>query len=100
MAGQAGARATSTHGCAAHTGRGARTPDAEPAPGNLEHGQHASGNGGTGHSEADALEAALEQLGPFGLYQRYMLLMLCIPSVLAAMYSLNYVFVAGQVPFR
>ncbi|XP_045769544.1 organic cation transporter protein-like isoform X2 [Maniola jurtina] len=49
---------------------------------------------------AEALELALMQLGPFGLYQRYVVLMLCIPNMLAAMYSLNYVFVADQVPFR
>lgn len=48
----------------------------------------------------EALEAALEQLGPFGFYQRYVLVLLCIPNLLAAMYSLNYVFVADQVPFR
>lgn len=47
-----------------------------------------------------ALEGALERLGPFGLYQRYTVLMLCIPNLLAPMYSLNYVFVADQVPFR
>lgn len=58
---------------------------------------------GGGESErcgAEALESALMQLGHFGLYQRYMLLMLCLPNMLAAMYSLNYVFVADQVPFR
>lgn len=49
---------------------------------------------------AAALEDALEQLGPFGMYQRYMLAMLCLPNILAAMYSLNYVFTADQVPFR
>lgn len=48
----------------------------------------------------DALEAALAQLGHFGWYQKYMLFFLCIPNVLSAMYSLNYVFVADQVPFR
>lgn len=52
------------------------------------------------HNGAEALELALAQLGHFGLYQRYMLLMLCLPNLLAAMYSLNYVFVADQVPFR
>ncbi|KAG6440885.1 hypothetical protein O3G_MSEX001434 [Manduca sexta] len=51
-------------------------------------------------SPTDALEAALEQLGPFRFYQRYVVIMLCIPNVFAAMYSLNYVFVADQVPFR
>lgn len=51
-------------------------------------------------SGAEALESALVQLGHFGLYQRYMLLMLCLPNLLAAMYSLNFVFVADQVPFR
>lgn len=49
---------------------------------------------------ADALEAALDQLGPFGLYQGYLLIMLCIPNMLAAMYSLNYIFAADNVPFR
>lgn len=53
-----------------------------------------------GAAAADALEAALGQLGAFKLYQRYMLLMLCIPNLFAAMYSLNYVFVADAVPFR
>lgn len=48
----------------------------------------------------DSLEAALAQLGPFGFYQGYMLIMLCIPNLLACMYSLNYIFVADQVPFR
>lgn len=48
----------------------------------------------------DALEEALCQLGPFGPYQRYMLTLLCLPNLLAAMYSLNYVFAADQVPFR
>lgn len=47
-----------------------------------------------------ALERALTALGPFGLYQRYNLVLLCLPNLLAAMYSLNYVFVADQVPFR
>ncbi|XP_037969232.2 organic cation transporter protein-like [Plutella xylostella] len=47
-----------------------------------------------------ALERALSALGPFGLYQRYNLVLLCLPNLLAAMYSLNYVFVADQVPFR
>ncbi|CAH0399952.1 unnamed protein product [Chilo suppressalis] len=51
-------------------------------------------------NQGDALEAALAQLGPFGLYQRYMVVMLCIPNMLAAMYSLNFIFVADQVPFR
>lgn len=51
-------------------------------------------------AEADVLEKALEQLGAFGLYQRYMLVMLCIPNLFAAMYSLNYVFVADAVAFR
>lgn len=50
--------------------------------------------------EEDALEAALSQLGHFGLYQKYVLIMLCIPNLFSAMYSLNYVFVADQVPFR
>ncbi|CAH0682900.1 unnamed protein product [Spodoptera exigua] len=53
-----------------------------------------------GAAAADSLEAALAQLGPFGFYQGYMLIMLCIPNLLACMYSLNYVFVADQVPFR
>ncbi|CAK1585788.1 unnamed protein product [Parnassius mnemosyne] len=48
----------------------------------------------------EALEAALCQLGPFGPYQRYVLTLLCLPSLLSAMYSFNYVFVAEQVPFR
>lgn len=48
----------------------------------------------------EALEEALEQLGAFGLYHKYVLVMLCIPNLFAAMYSLNYVFVADQVPFR
>ncbi|XP_028161577.1 organic cation transporter protein-like [Ostrinia furnacalis] len=55
---------------------------------------------GPGADEPDALEQALEQLGAFGLYQRYSLFMLCLPGLLSAMYSLNYVFVADQVPFR
>ncbi|XP_026753260.3 organic cation transporter protein-like [Galleria mellonella] len=46
------------------------------------------------------LEAALDQLGPFGFYQRYVVVLLCIPNIFSAMYSLNYVFVADQVPFR
>ncbi|CAB3246743.1 unnamed protein product [Arctia plantaginis] len=49
---------------------------------------------------SDALEAALAQLGPFGFYQGYVLVMLCIPNLFSVMYSLNYVFVADQVPFR
>ncbi|KAJ8723058.1 hypothetical protein PYW08_002970 [Mythimna loreyi] len=52
------------------------------------------------HDAADSLEAALAQLGPFGFYQGYMLVMLCIPNLLACMFSLNYIFVADQVPFR
>ncbi|XP_013141544.1 PREDICTED: organic cation transporter protein-like [Papilio polytes] len=48
----------------------------------------------------DALESALLQLGPFGPYQRYVLTLLCLPNLFAAMYSLNYVFVADSVPFR
>ncbi|CAH2047607.1 unnamed protein product, partial [Iphiclides podalirius] len=48
----------------------------------------------------DAMEEALCQLGPFGPYQRYVLTLLCLPNLLAAIYSLNYVFVADQVPFR
>lgn len=58
---------------------------------------------GAGESErggAEALESALAQLGHFGLYQRYVLLMLCLPNLLAAMHSLNYVFVADRVSFR
>lgn len=65
--------------------------------------KHPPGSGGGGVNEqsgAEALESALAQLGHFGLYQRYMLLMLCLPNLLAAMYTLNYVFVADQVPFR
>ncbi|XP_072932974.1 organic cation transporter protein-like [Epargyreus clarus] len=46
------------------------------------------------------LEDVLDQLGHFGFYQCYVLILLCIPNILAAMYSLNYVFVADQVPFR
>ncbi|CAG9787575.1 unnamed protein product [Diatraea saccharalis] len=53
-----------------------------------------------GETERDVLEAALAQIGPFGWYQRYMVLMLCLPNVLGAMYSLNYIFVADQIPFR
>ncbi|CAH1636270.1 unnamed protein product [Spodoptera littoralis] len=53
-----------------------------------------------GAAAADSLEAALAQLGPFGFYQGYMLIMLCIPNLLACMYSLNYIFVADSVPFR
>ncbi|XP_013173256.1 PREDICTED: organic cation transporter protein-like [Papilio xuthus] len=48
----------------------------------------------------EALESALLQLGPFGPYQRYVLTLLCLPNIFAAMYSLNYVFVADSVPFR
>ncbi|XP_049872467.1 organic cation transporter protein-like [Pectinophora gossypiella] len=48
----------------------------------------------------EALESALAQLGHFRLYQRYNMIMLCLPNLLAAMYTLNYVFVADQVPFR
>ncbi|CAH2241415.1 jg15612 [Pararge aegeria aegeria] len=56
---------------------------------------------GKGFKESgEALELALLQLGPFGLYQRYAVLLLCLPNVLAAMYSLNYVFVAEPVAFR
>ncbi|KAJ0183568.1 hypothetical protein K1T71_001544 [Dendrolimus kikuchii] len=60
-----------------------------PEPPTKEAGEH-----------GEALEAALEQLGAFGLYHKYVLVMLCIPNLFAAMYSLNYVFVADQVPFR
>ncbi|XP_050348279.1 organic cation transporter protein-like [Nymphalis io] len=49
---------------------------------------------------AEALEHTLVQLGHFGLYQRYALFLLCVPNLFSAMYSLNYVFVADQVPFR
>lgn len=49
---------------------------------------------------SEALELAILQLGPFGFYQRYVVFLLVIPNLLAAMYSLNYVFVADQVPFR
>lgn len=48
----------------------------------------------------EALELALSELGHFGLYHRYALFLLCIPNLFAAMYSLNYVFVADVVPFR
>ncbi|XP_068633971.1 organic cation transporter protein-like [Battus philenor] len=48
----------------------------------------------------DALESALNLLGPFGPYQRYVLVLLCIPNLLSAMYSLNYIFVADAVSFR
>lgn len=60
-----------------------------------------SSGGGAGSAEpGGALEEALKQLGPFGFYQRYVLILICVPNMLAAMYSLNYVFVADQVPFR
>lgn len=49
---------------------------------------------------AEALEHALLQLGHFDLYQKYALFLLCIPNLFSAMYSLNYVFVADQIPFR
>lgn len=49
---------------------------------------------------AEALEHALAQLGHFDLYQKYALFLLCIPNLFSAMYSLNYVFVADQIPFR
>ncbi|XP_032516811.2 organic cation transporter protein-like [Danaus plexippus] len=52
------------------------------------------------NSPEDALEKAVLQLGPFGIYQRYVLFLLFIPNMLSAMYSLNYVFVADQVAFR
>ncbi|XP_041980241.1 organic cation transporter protein-like [Aricia agestis] len=48
----------------------------------------------------EALERAMDQLGPFGFYQRYTLILLCIPNIFSAMYSLNYIFVADQIPFR
>ncbi|XP_075975003.1 organic cation transporter protein-like [Anticarsia gemmatalis] len=60
----------------------------------------AGGTPGKPADTSDALEDALAQLGPFGFYQGYILVMLCIPNLLAVMYSLNYVFVADQVPFR
>ncbi|XP_013196045.2 organic cation transporter protein [Amyelois transitella] len=61
------------------------------------------GDGGAAPAHAEpgaALEAALDQLKPFGLYQRYVVILLCIPNLFAAMYSMNYVFVAELVPFR
>ncbi|XP_045499390.1 organic cation transporter protein-like [Colias croceus] len=48
----------------------------------------------------DPLEALLATLGPFGLYQRYVVVLLLIPNLLAPMYTFNYVFVADRVPFR
>lgn len=101
MAGQVGARAAATHGLGEHASNN-NQPHAHNhnAPTNNQDNGQASAKVGRDGSGEDALEAALELIGPFGLYQRYILVMLCIPNILAAMYSLNYVFVADQVPFR
>lgn len=56
--------------------------------------------GQEGGDEVSPLEKALDSLGAFGLYQQYTVVLLCLPGLLSACYSLNYVFVADRVPFR
>lgn len=75
----------------------ASRPRATPPPAHTMPGRAATVAVPSGN---EALEAALEQLGPFGFYQCYVLVLLCIPNLFAAMYLLNYVFIADQVPFR
>lgn len=61
---------------------------------------HSGPVGATPESADEALEALLDELGAFGWYQRYVLVLLCLPNLLGACYSLSHVFVAAEVPFR
>ncbi|XP_063362491.1 organic cation transporter protein-like [Cydia amplana] len=71
---------------------GPRSASAQPRSSNASSGADPPGE--------SALERALDSLGAFGLYQRYAVTLWSLSGVLAAMYSLNYVFVADTVPFR
>ncbi|KAM3955702.1 organic cation transporter protein [Aphomia sociella] len=83
-----------------NTLKSGRSPGTSPVASGTSTGRPSVTGSNAGNSDSDVLEAALDQLGPFGFYQRYTVVMLCIPNLFAVMYTLNYVFVADQVPFR
>ncbi|XP_047990146.1 organic cation transporter protein-like [Leguminivora glycinivorella] len=86
---------------AAATAAAARRARAPAASAHTRSSNASAGAGAEPPSPGEsALERALDSLGAFGLYQRYAVALWCLPGVLAAMYSLNYVFVADVVPFR
>ncbi|XP_055701736.1 organic cation transporter protein-like [Phlebotomus papatasi] len=46
------------------------------------------------------LDLLIQQIGPFGKYQLLNYLLICIPVTLTAMYSLAFVFTAGDLDYR
>lgn len=46
------------------------------------------------------LDALIREIGPFGKYQLTNYLLLCIPIALTTMYTLTYVFSAGDLSYR
>ncbi|KAH8379064.1 hypothetical protein KR009_002928, partial [Drosophila setifemur] len=54
----------------------------------------------TNSAEDSQLDAIIVQIGQFGRFQITNYLMLCLPIICNAFYSISYVFTAGQVPYR
>lgn len=46
------------------------------------------------------LDALIREIGPFGKYQLTNYLLLCLPIALTTMYTLTYVFTAGDLTYR
>ncbi|EDW44438.1 GM22419 [Drosophila sechellia] len=51
-------------------------------------------------SEENQLDAIIVEIGQFGRFQVFNYLLLCLPIICNAFYSISYVFTAGDVPHR
>lgn len=51
-------------------------------------------------SEENQLDAIIVEIGQFGHFQVFNYLLLCLPIICNAFYSISYVFTASDVPHR
>lgn len=51
-------------------------------------------------TQENQLDTIIVQIGQFGRFQISNYLLLCLPIICNALYSISYVFTAGQVPHR
>lgn len=55
----------------------------------------------TADADTDSnMDALLTEVGPFGRYQLITQLLICIPSILAGSYSVNYMISASSLDYR
>lgn len=48
----------------------------------------------------DSLDRVYAEIGEFKIYQMFLILLLCIPSVLPALFTNNFIFAAATLDYR